>query len=245
MKCLEFKELCLADPNSEREDYVAHSNDCEACQSYLQEVRELDADLADSLHVTAPENLIARLKLQQEIEHRTDSGNLAGAGKSWAIAASVAALLFTAVFMLRFQGDLQQQIGEDQQLLMAGVVEHMHEVPYTPVWDANVATQTANTLLASYDDSLRLNDMPNLQFSKICPMGKYRGLHAGMQTEDGQITFAYIKGEPVDAILTASYEGYLARVKPVRGGNLIIVSRNKRSLEQADEDLRQAMYWDI
>jgi len=76
-------------------------------------------------------------------------------------------------------------------------------------------------------------------------MGKYRGLHATLETDSGQVTFAYIKGESVGELFDAGYEGYVSRVKPVRGGNLIIMSRTNKGLQQADSQLEEAMYWDI
>ena len=107
------------------------------------------------------------------------------------------------------------------------------------------ANSSANTLLASYDPAMKLKFLSNLQFSKICPMGKYKGLHASLETADGQVTFAYIKGDSVGQLLDAGYQGYVSRVKPVRGGNLIIISRTNKSLEEADSQLEKAMYWDI
>ena len=37
----------------------------------------------------------------------------------------------------------------------------------------------------------------------------------------------------------------MTRVKPVPGGNLLIISRNMDSMEDADEELDSALYWDI
>jgi hypothetical protein len=76
-------------------------------------------------------------------------------------------------------------------------------------------------------------------------MGQYRGLHASLQTDDGQVTFAYIKGQPLGELLDASFKSYVTRVKPLQGGNLIIISHNVKSLEKADSDLSEAIYWDV
>ena len=76
-------------------------------------------------------------------------------------------------------------------------------------------------------------------------MGQYKGLHATLETADGQVTFAYIKGDAVGELLDVGYQGYVSRIKPVRGGNLIIVSRTNKALQEADSQLEEAMYWDI
>ncbi|MBT8115073.1 MAG: DUF3379 family protein, partial [Arenicella sp.] len=211
----------------------------------VNEVRQMDADLFASLDVAIPAQLIARLKLHQELDMSKQRLMGNRTQRRYALAASIAVAFFVGGFLFSNQLNFERQVREDYQKLLAGVVEHMNEVPITPVWEVERANRTANTLLASYDDALQLNRLENLQFTRICPMGQYRGLHGTLQTDDGQITFAYIKGESVGELLDVSYQGYLTRVKPVRGGNLIILSRNMKSLDQADRDLRQAMYWDI
>lgn len=242
MKCLEFKRLALSDPQSGDVSFIGHSDGCPDCLKYVGEIRQMDADLADSLEVKVPSDLMARLQLNQELsDDEKSSKNM----QRYAIAASVAIALFVGGFLFSNQVTLNKQIGQDYKSLLAGVVQHMDEQPITPVWENAQANRTVNTLLASYDSELKLRQMDNLQFGRICPMGQYKGLHASLDTEGGQITFAYIKGESLGELLDVSYQGYITRVKPVRGGNLLIISRSQKSLEQADQQLAQAMYWDI
>jgi len=241
MNCLEFKRLALSEPNSSDVSFIEHSTACADCLKYVSSIRRMDADLADSLDVEMPSGLIARLQLNQELVEDNKSNYT----QRFAIAASFAVALFVAGFMFSTQFNLDNQISEDYESLLSGVLEHMNEVPISPVWDNQRANRTVNTLLASYDDSLKFKQMENLQFGRICPMGEYRGLHATLETSDGTITFAYIKGDSIGDLLDASYEGYVTRVKPVRGGTLLIISRTQKSLDQADQDLEEAMYWDI
>lgn len=242
MNCQEFKRLALSDPNSDEVSRAAHAEDCPNCLEYLAEIRQMDADLAKSLDVPVPADLIARLQFTSEMQQSEEQAPI----KRYAIAASVAIALFVGGFMLSNQ--LTSQFGEmsgDYETLLAAVVSHVDEVPITPVWEPARANQTVNALLASYDDSLQIRGLEKLQFGRICPMGKYRGLHATLESANGQTTFAYIKGQPVGELFDASYQGYITRVKPVRGGNLVIISRTQRSLDQADSELKQAMVWDI
>lgn len=248
MNCLDFKRLALSDPNSRESNFVEHSAKCPDCLKYVGGVRQMDADLLNSVEVEMPSDLMARLQLNQELTEEAET--LATASSSqpvrrYAIAASFALALFVAGFMANNQFGASNSIGEDYEALLSSVVEHMDEEPMTPVWSAEKANSNANVLLASYDPDMKLKHLNKLQFSKICSMGQYRGLHASLETSDGQVTFAYIKGDSVGDLLDAGYEGYVSRVKPVRGGNLIIMSRTNRSLEEADSQLEEAMYWDI
>ncbi len=251
-ECIEFKRLALSDPNSRQHSFVEHSQDCPDCLKYVKEIRQMDLDLMSSIEAKMPTDLLARLQLNQEM---ADDEQNADHSVSWfstksftsyAVAASMAAVLFVAGFMVSGQfNNPSDQLHGDYQALLSGVVEHMNKVSITPVMDTELANSRANILLSSYDGEMKLKYLKNLQFSRICPMGKYKGLHASLETHDGQVTFAYIKGDSIGDVLDAGYEGYVSRVKPVKGGNLVIISRTARSLEKADKELQEAMYWEI
>lgn len=240
MNCLEFKRLALSEPSSKEVRFVEHHEKCPDCLKYVSGVKKMDADLGQSLDVEVPSDLVARLQLNQELNEEAASTQ---STRRYAIAASFAVVLFVAGFMVSNQIGIGNQIDEDYQTLLAGVTEHMNERPITPVWDTTRANTTANTLLASYDGDMQLRHLENLQFSRVCRMGIYKGLHASIDTSDGQVTFAYIKGDSVGELFDSSYDGFLSRIKPVKGGNLIIMSRNKKALDQADNQLKEAMYW--
>ncbi len=246
MNCLDFKRLALSDPNSAEPSFILHSKECPDCLKYVGSVRQMDADLSSSIDVQMPSSLMARLELNQMLEEEAKETEQQSLGfRRYAIAASFAAALFVSGFFASNFFKPVDSIGADYQALLAGVVEHMHEQPMTPVWDAQKANDSVNTHLSNYDGEMQFKFLENLQFSRICPMGQYRGLHATLETPNGQVTFAYIKGEKVDDLLDASYEGYVARVKPVRGGTLIIMSHTNKALQVADKQLEDAIYWDI
>lgn len=247
MNCLEFKRLALSDPNSEDRDFVTHSRECPDCLKYIGGVRQMDADLAQSVDVKVPESLMARIQLNQLIEEETKRESWfsgLSAVNQYGMAACLAVALFVGGFMA--SNALQRDaIGADYQALLAGVIEHMDEVPVTPVWDVARANESVNVHLANYENGMKLKHLENLQFSRICPLGEYKGLHAGLDTPEGHVTFAYIKGEKVEDLLDAAYEGYSVRVKPLKEGNLIIVSKSHKGVQDAGKQLDEAVYWDI
>lgn len=247
MNCLDFKRLALSDPNSNDASFILHSKNCVDCLQYVGEIRQMDADLSGSLDVSVPSSLMARLELNQMLEEEASSDNSSNLfGRRYAIAASFAAILFVAGFMANsFWSGSNNALGDDYQALLAGVIEHVNEQPMTPVWSAEKANEAANMHLSNYDGDMKLKFLENLQFTRICPMGKYRGLHASLETGSGNVTFAYIKGKKVDDLMDASYEGYAVRVKPLRDGNLIIVSHTNKALQEADKQLDDAIYWNI
>lgn len=245
MNCLDFKRLALSDPNSVEPSFILHSKECPDCLKYVGGVRQMDSDLSSSIDVKMPESLMARLELNQMLQEDADHDEKKGSFRRYSIAASFAAVLFVSGFMASNFFGSNDQIDQDYKALLSGVLEHMNEQPLTPVWDPQRANESVNTHLANYDGDMKLKFLENLQFARICPMGKYRGIHASLETPSGQVTFVYIKGDNVDDLMDASYEGYATRIKPVRGGNLVIVSRTNTALQVADKQLEKAMYWDI
>ncbi len=245
MKCFEFKKIALSDPMSRDHDFVEHIASCSDCLNYVSDIRKMDADLAASLDVAIPSDLIAKLKLNTEIAMESEQPKYV---RKYAVAASFALALFVAGFMASNQFASNSDfdgIHGDYLALVSGVVGHMKHESMTPVWSAGRANKNANALLASYDGEMQLKFMENLQFSKICVMGRYKGLHATVETSEGQVTFAYIKGDSVGNLHNASYDSYMSRVKPVRGGNLIITSKTMKAIDEADSQLEDAIYWDI
>ncbi len=245
MNCLDFKRLALSTPNSDDHSFILHSQNCPDCLKYVGEIRKMDSDLAKSMDVTVPESLVARLQLNQLLEEEASETKPNGVFRRYAIAASFAAALFVSGFMVSSYLGQSNSIGHDYEALLSGVMEHMNEKPLTPVWDVQKANQSVNSHLANYDGKMQFKFLDNLEFSRICAMGKYRGLHAGLATDNGHVTFAYIKGVVVDDILDASYEGHAVRIKPLKEGNLVIISRTKQALEVAGQQLEEAVHWDI
>lgn len=252
MNCLEFKRLALSDPNTDNPSFIEHSEACPDCLKYLGGVHQMDSKLADSLDIEIPDSLTARLELNQILtEDQSEPRKL----HMYAMAASIAALFVVGGLFLKGQflssSYEQHDVAYDQRndvadSIVMQMINHIESKPVTPVWGADQANQTMKVLLASYDSSIKLKEMARLQFSIICPMGKHtKALHANLETDHGQITFAYIKGSSVGEVKNTSYKGYVTRLKPIRGGNLLIISRNMPAMEDADSELESAIYWDI
>ena len=241
--CLEFRRLALADPNDQSAEFLHHRGQCAECRALSEDVLSLDRALVSSLDAPVPPELRARLQLARTMSQKQ--------GLNWrsprAIAASLAAALIiaTAGFNVGVVWTNTESVTQDYALLLEGVMEHLNEHPMQQVWETDRANKAVSAVLTNYDASLTLNYMENLQFGRICPMGRYKGLHATLETPEGQISFAYFKGEAVAELQDVTMNGYRARVKPVAGGNLIIVSANSAALESADRQLEQAMVWDI
>ena len=243
--CLEFKRIALSEPNSKQHQFVEHAENCPDCLKYVGGVRKMDADLSESLNVNMPSELMAKIQLNQGLQESATQASSSFWSPPRAIAASLAAALLVGGVMFLNPFVTNEQIGQDYQRLLSAVMEHVEEVPATEVWGADRANRSVNAVLAAYDGTMQLEYMDNLQFGTICPMGEYNGLHATLDTSGGQVTFAYLKGDSVTAVQDMSMNGYMSRVKPIKGGNLIIISRNASGLNVADEQLTKAVYWDI
>lgn len=252
MECLEFKRLALSDPNSKDVNFVEHSKTCPCCIKYIGGVREMDANLVNSLDIQVPKDLMAKLELNQVLEQ--DKQTVSNF-KRYSKVASFALVMFISGFLLKDLLPSNDYVDsysshtdahEVTEGMIVKIVDHMELNPMSPIWGAQQANSTMKTLMASYDPTLKLKDMDRLQFTKICPMDEnHDAIHANLETDHGQVTFAYIKGHSVGEVSNTSYRGYLTRIKPVRGGSLVIISHSMYAMEQADEELESSLYWDL
>ena len=273
MNCLEFKRLALSDPKSKDHSFIKHAGDCPDCLNYVQGIKEMDNQLAESVNIGVPEDLLAKLELGALLESEASNDN--NKLFYYAKVAGFAAILFVSGFLLNGQlsknessqsvvaqghvdhsyitdnvqagtSFVNAQSADSPHEYVMQMVNHMELIPINPIWESDKANKAMKVLMASYDQSVSVKTLPNLQFIKICPMTPVtRAIHANLETDHGQVTFAYFKGNSVGELSDTSYKGYLTRIKPVHGGSLLIISRNMDSMEIADRELEAAIYWDI
>lgn len=241
--CAQFRRLSLADPYCEQANFLQHEQQCSDCAGFLASLKSTDIGIAKSLEVEVPADLVARLKLRQEIENqnksRLDNKRYFAMAASFTVAVLVAGLMYVSFVPSK------QQLAQDYVALIEGVAEHLEEVDVTPVWDNVTANQRVRVRLASYDPSVQFGDLSGLRFGKICPLGVYRGLHANLEVNGDLVTFAYIKGDPIDALKDMAYQNHFARVKPLKGGNLVIISQHSGTLDKADSMISESLHWQI
>lgn len=252
MNCLEFKRLALSDPNNQAVSFVTHAESCPDCLKYVSSILEMDSKLESSLDVKMPHDIKAKLELNQLLTAKKSNPN---EFITYAKVASIAAVMFVSGFFVNKQLSISTDDGfyaaegvvtEMADDMIVKLINHLDSEPVKPIWNAEQANFMTKNLMANFEPKLKFNNLARLQYSEICPLDKkYRALHANLETDHGQITFAYIKGYPVAEIRDASYKGQLTRIKPVRNGSLVIISQNMYAMEEADGELEEAIYWDI
>lgn len=249
--CLEFRRLSLIEPNSQASDFLRHTEDCPSCLRFVQSVQEMDQSLQSSTHVVASDALKARLKLAQGIRQRPRESQ-----PQWLRPAALAAALAVVALGVGTVISLQQLPSEPmlastiadqstQAEMFSGVLHHVGHHPEQAAWEAQNANAIVNTLLADYDQRLRFNFLENLTFGEICPMGDYIGLHATLETSNGPVTIAYFKGYMLDRAEDFTQSNYVARVKPVSGGSMVIMGESLDKVNLAERQLDAVMVWKI
>lgn len=98
MNCLEFRQIILADPHDSTLDAYAAS--CEQCARFREEILNMDKDIEQALNVPIPENLAARVLLNQSLSNTTSSSTWLRYG----LAASFAAALVISAVLITFYG---------------------------------------------------------------------------------------------------------------------------------------------
>lgn len=71
MNCLEFRQLKLSDPYTVVPEADAHRDTCANCERFEREIGALDGRINEALSVPVPENLAARILLDQSLRERS------------------------------------------------------------------------------------------------------------------------------------------------------------------------------
>jgi hypothetical protein len=154
MNCIEFRQLTLADPNTNSEQTNQHKSGCSTCAAFEHEIHGLDKSLLTALTVAIPEGLAAKVLLNQSLQSHPRRPT------RW-YWMSMAASFFMAVFI--FQMTPADSLDDD-------IVEHLdHEAHQVHGKSGDISTAEVRTVLYAIDGDLNddLNDDLAESFGKV------------------------------------------------------------------------------
>ena len=139
MNCIEFRQLTLADPNTNSEQTNQHKSGCSTCAAFEHEIHGLDKSLLTALTVAIPEGLAAKVLLNQSLQSHPRRPT------RW-YWMSMAASFFMAVFV--FQMTPADSLDDD-------IVEHLdHETHQVHGKPGDISSTEVRTVLHAIDGDL-------------------------------------------------------------------------------------------
>jgi len=221
MNCLEFRHVCLTEPDSRDSEFRAHAETCRACQAFLEEQRQMEERLRRVLAVAPPPGLTARVMLKQSF-----------APRHWLPRLAVAATVLMAIAATSVT-----YLWNRPLLLEAEVLAHIQAEPEAlaargPA-DAGKLAAVLRVLGA------QLDGVPGeVRYAGVCDIRRRPGAHLVLAGQHGPITVLLLPDERVPQRMMvgdASLEGV---VLPVNGGSLAIVGNRGEPLDALERRLR-------
>jgi len=232
-----FRHTAIATPHDKSDEFLARLDDSECAQKLVQESKEFDQLLKDSLKVDVPEDLADKILLEQSfaIEHDKTISN------RWhiAIAASIAFVIGLSVPMLNNFNHQAPSLGDV-------ALHHVQQEYYmTAKVNEQASLQNVNVKLARYGGTVD-KDLGNVFFVNYCSFEGTSALHMVLQGEKGRVTVFIV---PDDADLKSvsefSNQHFNGIAEDVGKAKVVIVGERGEPLEKMKEMLDKNIKWDI
>lgn len=170
MRCLEFRRHCLADPNSQEQDFTRHLRDCDECARHHKGLLGFEGLLGHAARVAPPEGMEARITL---------SGHLRRP-RRWPLALAAALLLAIGGWWL------------SRPTLEAELAAHVHSEPDALAHVELLPDAEVAAVLTSVGVS---GELEGVSYAGLCPLRGRSAGHLVLEHELGPVTLLLLPGE--------------------------------------------------
>ncbi|NRD74384.1 DUF3379 domain-containing protein [Shewanella sp. VB17] len=176
---LTFRRQAYEDPNCQDADFLAEMNDSPEQAAFVKDLKKLDNKLARALTISVPEDLAAKLLLNQQLhQHQSQRKR---SGFTLALVASVAFIAGISFTLLRMAPvDLGQH-----------ALAHVYHETQALKADNHVDFSDVNVQLASLGtlgDAQFTQQPGKVYYSTLCDFQGVQSLHLVMQGEHSKVT---------------------------------------------------------
>ncbi|WP_076408784.1 DUF3379 domain-containing protein [Shewanella sp. UCD-KL12] len=183
---LKFRRQAYGEPNNKDEDFLAAMHAAPEREAFVNDLKKLDSKLEQALKVDVPEDLAAKLLLNQQLhQHQAQRRK---SGFTLALVASVAFIAGISFTLLRMSPvDLGQH-----------ALTHVYHETGALTSDDNVSFDEVNFQLASMNSlgSAKFTQQPGqVYYSTFCDFQGVKSLHLVMQGEQGKVTLFIVPVE--------------------------------------------------
>ena len=234
MKFSDFKKRLGAEPRSRDADMEAARGSGPEFEQAAREAEAFEARLEAALRVTAPVELLARVR--DIPEHPTAPARRGGPRwVAWAMAASVLVAVGAASLYWK-----QAQRFESVEQYVAAHYEEDGDAVLTRA--VGFATEIeVREVMARLDHRMDPALAENVRFIKICPTPDGRGAHMVLHTDTGPVTVIYMPGTEVRDGQRVAFDGMTAELVALEHGSAAIIGNAGDALADARTALQGAI----
>lgn len=232
-----FRHTAIATPNDKSDVFLARSATSDCAKNLVEESKEFDKLLKQSLKVEVPTDLVDKIMLEQSFAIERDKNMSA----RWhiAIAASIAFVIGLSLPMLGSLSTPQFDIG-------TVALQHVQEEYFlTAKANENATLQNVNAKLAIYGATAK-EGLGEVLFVNYCRFEGTSALHMILKGEKGRVT-VFVVPEDADFKPSAEFSSqYLKGISERVGkASVVIVGERDEPLEAMKEKLDKSIKWDI
>jgi len=239
-----FRHTAIATPNDKSDDFLSRVAASDCAKKRVDDAKEFDELLKDSLKIDVPEDLADKIMLEQSFALERDKNVSA----RWhiAIAASIAFVIGVSLpimnGILNSPGSLQFA----QADIGTVALEHVkNEYFLTAKANENASLQTVNAKLAVYGAQAK-EGLGEVLFVNYCSFEGTSALHMILNGEKGRVS-VFIVPEDGDFKPSAEFSSdHLKGISEKMGkASLVIVGEPDEPLDMTKNKLQESIKWNI
>ncbi len=229
MDDLSFRKAIYAQPFTKDPKVIEAARKDPKKQAFWEEVKKMEFELQEAMHVPVPESLAEKLILRQSL----DSHRKGKRKQPWylALAASVVFVaVLSAVLLNQGRGNLQ-----------ADVFSHMSHVGYEVMKGSQVNIDIINDKLAIFNGSIE-QDIGEVISANYCYLNTIKSLHLIIKGETGLTSMFVIPNSLSDSLSNsfsnAKYKGASFNIDSAK---VIIVSDSTEAVTDMQQRAKKAL----
>lgn len=228
---LQFRRQAYEEPNSQDEDFLAAQKAAPEREAFVKGLKKLDGKLEQAFKIDVPEDLAAKLLLNQQLhQHQSQRRK---SGFTLALVASVAFIAGISFTLLRMAPvDLGQH-----------AVAHVYHEEKALIVDQNVSFEDVNFQLASMGTTgnAQFTQQPGkVYYSTFCDFQGVKSLHLVMEGAQGKVTLFIV---PIEdrMVLDQSFADnkYQGQGFETDNAYMLLVSENYENLSYVKKEIQQ------
>lgn len=228
---LSFRRTIYAEPNTSDPDIIQAAKDDPAKQAFWDDVKTMDAQLAQAMNVPIPENFADKLILRQGINEFTQTRQK----RPWyiAMAASVAMVVGVS-YMTLFAGN--NGLAND----VFAHVSHEYMAKELAMSSKNVTQQVLNEKMTSFNGALS-EEIGEVVSANYCYLDTIRSLHMIIKGEKGLLSlFVVPQSKSQDLNEEFSNDELVGTSFLLASAKIIIVGNDREDVSQLQKVAQNA-----
>jgi len=237
---LEFRKSAIINPQSQDQHFLQKKQQSRSNQQFVSEQKKFNQQLSNTLVIPVPENLSERILLNQQLQLHQQLRRQKRQ-KQWrkAFAGAIAASLlvtFSSLLLMNRQVDSNQ--------LVQQVIDHVHDDTHALNIHMAVPKTQIDTMLASYGGKLE-GPIGQVSFLGRCIIGEQTGIHMVLNTDQGLVTVIVLPTQSIKSSKILIDGQYSGLIYPSQKGSIAIIAKQKQSILNTQQRLKQNLHWII